>query len=76
MNNELLGLSIDSHFSHIAWIRNIKEKFGVEIPFPLIADLKMDFARAYGMIHPEAAGTSAVCATFIIELQGIMRAMV
>ena len=76
MNNELLGLSIDSHFSHIAWIRNIKEKFGVEIPFPLISDLKMDVARAYGMIHPGAADTSAVRATFIIEPLGIMRAMV
>ena len=76
MNTELLGLSIDSHFSHIAWIRNIKEKFGVEIPFPIIADLKMDVARAYGMIHPGAADTSAVRATFIIDPQGIMRAMV
>ena len=76
MNTELLGLSIDSHYSHIAWIRNIKEKFGVEIPFPIIADLKMDVARAYGMIHPGAADTSAVRATFIIDPQGIMRAMV
>ncbi|WP_298722429.1 redoxin domain-containing protein [uncultured Ferrovibrio sp.] len=38
---ELLGLSIDSHYAHIAWVRNIKEKFGVEIPFPIIADLSM-----------------------------------
>ena len=43
---ELLGLSIDSHYSHVAWMRNIKEKFGVEIPFPIIADLKMEVARA------------------------------
>ena len=56
-NCELLGLSIDSHHSHIAWMRNIKEKFGVEITFPIIADLKMDVARAYGMIHPGAADT-------------------
>jgi len=75
-NCELLGLSIDSHHSHIAWMRNIKEKFGVEIPFPIIADLKMEVARAYGMIHPGAADTSAVRATFIIDPNGILRAMV
>lgn len=75
-NCELLGLSIDSHHSHIAWMRNIKEKFDVEIPFPIIADLKMDVARAYGMIHPGAADTSAVRATFIIDPNGILRAMV
>lgn len=75
-NCELLGLSIDSIHSHIAWMRNIQEKFGVEIPFPIIADLKMDVARAYGMIHPGAADTSAVRATFIIDPNGILRAMV
>ena len=75
-NCELLGLSIDSHHSHIAWIRNIKEKFGVDIPFPIIADLKMEVAHAYGMIHPGAADTSAVRATFMIDPNGILRAMV
>ncbi|MFN2330076.1 MAG: peroxiredoxin [Chromatocurvus sp.] len=73
---ELLGLSIDSTHSHIAWIRNIEEKFGVKIPFPIIADLKMEVARAYGMIHPGAADTSAVRATFIIDPKGVLRAMV
>ncbi len=76
LNAELLGLSIDSNFSHIAWVRNIKEKFGVDIPFPIIADLKMEVARAYGMIHPGAADTSAVRATFVIDPNGILRAMV
>jgi len=76
INTELLGLSIDSHYSHVAWIRNIKEKFGVDIPFPIIADLKMDVARAYGMIHPGAADTSAVRATFVIDPNGTLRAMV
>jgi len=74
-NCELLGLSIDSIFSHIAWTRNISEKFGVEIPFPIIEDLKMDVARAYGMIHEGASDTSAVRATFVIDPQGILRAM-
>lgn len=76
LNCELLGLSIDSYYSHVAWIRNIKEKFGVGIPFPIIEDLGMEVARAYGMIHPGAADTSAVRATFIIDDQGILRAMV
>ena len=76
MGCELLGLSIDSLFSHIAWTRNIKEKFGIEIPFPIIEDLKMDVARSYGMIHPGAGDTSAVRATFLIDPNGVLRAMV
>ena len=76
INTELLGLSIDSYYSHVAWIKNIKEKFGVEIPFPIIEDLSMNVARTYGMIHPGAADTQAVRATFIIDPEGILRAMV
>lgn len=76
MNTELLGLSIDSNFAHIAWVRNIKEKFGVDIPFPVIEDLSMNVAHAYGMIQPGASDTSAVRATFIIDDKGILRAMV
>lgn len=75
MNCELLGLSIDSHHSHNAWVLNIKEKFGVDIEFPIIADLSMKVASSYGMIHPGAADTSAVRATFIIDPNGILRAM-
>jgi peroxiredoxin (alkyl hydroperoxide reductase subunit C) len=73
---DLLGLSIDSVYSHLAWTRNIKEKFGVEIPFPVIDDLSMSVAKAYGMIHPEAGDTSAVRATFVIDPEGVLRAMV
>ena len=76
LNTELLGLSIDSHFAHIAWVRNIKEKFDVDVQFPIIADLSMDVASAYGMIQPGASDTSAVRATFIIDPEGILRAMV
>lgn len=76
LNCELLGLSIDSLYSHLAWVRNIKENFGVEIPFPIIEDLSMKVANAYGMIHPGAGDTSAVRATFIIDDEGILRAMV
>jgi peroxiredoxin 2/4 len=75
-NCDLLGLSIDSRFAHIAWVRNIKEKFGVDIQFPIIEDLSMDVARAYGMIHPGAADTAAVRATFLIDPKGVLRAMV
>ncbi len=76
LNCELLGLSIDSHYAHIAWMRNIKEKFGVDIPFPIIADLSMAVAHAYGMIQPGASDTSAVRAAFVIDPEGIVRAMV
>lgn len=72
----LLGLSIDSHYAHIAWIRSIKETFGVDIPFPIIADLDMKVAQAYGMVQPGASDTQAVRATFIIDPEGILRAMV
>jgi len=73
---ELLGLSIDSNYAHVAWTRNIKEKFGVEIPFPIIEDLSMNVATAYGMIQPGASDTSAVRATFLIDPEGVLRAMV
>jgi len=74
-NCDLLGLSIDSAFSHVAWVRNIKEKFDVEIPFPIIDDLSMKVANAYGMIQPGASDTSAVRATFVIDPEGVLRAM-
>ncbi len=73
---ELLGLSIDSTYSHLAWIRNIKEKFGVEIPFPIIDDLSMRIAHDFGMIQPGASDTSTVRATFFIDPEGRVRAMV
>lgn len=76
LDTQLLGLSIDSHYAHIAWMRSIKESFGVEIPFPIIADLDMKVAQSYGMIQPGASDTQAVRATFIIDPEGILRAMV
>lgn len=75
-NCDLLGLSIDSNFAHLAWVRNIEEKFGVEIPFPVIEDLSMKVAHAYGMVMPGASDTSTVRTTFFIDPQGILRAMV
>ena len=76
LNCELLGLSIDSNYAHIAWVLNIEEKIGVKIDFPIIEDLSMQVASAYGMIQPGASDTSAVRATFIIDPNGILRAMV
>lgn len=76
INTELLGLSIDSIFSHIAWVRSLKEKFDVDIQFPIIEDLSMKVAKSYGMIHPNAGDTSAVRATFIIDPKSVMRALV
>ena len=76
LDTALLGLSIDSHYAHIAWMRSIKESFGVDIPFPIIADLDMKVAQAYGMIQPGASDTQAVRATFVIDPEGMLRAMV
>ena len=76
LNCELLGLSIDSNFAHIAWARSIEEKFGVKVPFPIIEDLSMKVAHAYGMIQPGASDTSAVRATFFIDPESKLRAMV
>lgn len=76
LNTALLGLSIDSHYAHIAWVRSIKQSFGVDINFPIIADLDMKVAQAYGMIQPGASDTQAVRATFVIDPEGMLRAMV
>ncbi len=76
INTDVLGLSIDSLFSHIAWVKSIKANFGIDIPFPIIDDISMKVAKAYGMIHPNAADTQAVRAVFVIDDKGILRAMV
>ena len=70
---ELLGLSVDSLFSHLAWIRAIEERFALKIPFPICEDPSMAIARAYGMLDA-AAGTSAtVRGLFVIDPKGIVR---
>ncbi len=76
MNVQLIGLSIDSVHSHLAWVRNIKEKMGVQIPFPVIADLSMKVAKAYGMLHPGQSSTATVRCVFFIDDKGILRAMI
>jgi peroxiredoxin 2/4 len=74
-NVQLIGLSIDSTYSHIAWMRRIEEKFEVKVKFPVIADLDMKVASLYGMIHPGASATAAVRAVFLIDPKGILRLM-
>lgn len=64
---DLLGLSVDSVSSHIAWVRNVEEKMGVKIPFPVIADLSKEVSLAYGMIHPGQSKTETVRCVFIID---------
>ncbi len=76
LNVKLIGLSVDSISSHLAWVRNIKEKMSVTIPFPIIADLNMKVAKKYGMIHPAQNSTAAVRCVFFIDDKGIMRAMI
>ena len=75
-NVALLGNSIDSIYSHIAWVRTIKEKFSVDIPFPIIADLEMKVANLYGMVHQASSSTAAVRTVFFIDPQRKLRAMI
>ena len=75
-NVALLGNSIDSIYSHIAWVRNIKDNWGVDINFPIIADLDMNVAKLYGMLHEASAATAAVRAVFFIDSERKLRAMI
>jgi peroxiredoxin (alkyl hydroperoxide reductase subunit C) len=70
---ELLGLSVDSVSSHIAWVRNVEEKTGVKIPFPIIADLNKELSLTYGMIHPGESKTETVRCVFIIDDKQVIR---
>ncbi len=73
---QLIGLSIDSVYSHIAWMKNIEATFDVTVPFPVIADLDMAVASKYGMVQPAASETAAVRAVFVIDPDQILRAMI
>lgn len=81
LNTQLIGLSIDSIYAHIAWLRTIKEKIeykglkDIEVNFPVIEDLRMDVAKKYGMIQPNASNTQAVRAVFIIDPEAKVRAI-
>ncbi|NLK01238.1 MAG: peroxiredoxin [Clostridia bacterium] len=78
LNTELLGLSIDSLYSHIAWLRKIqeiewKDMKNIEVKFPLIEDIKMDVANKYGMVQPGQSDTQAVRAVFVIDPEAKIR---
>lgn len=79
---ELLGISVDSVSSHLAWIKTIQERIrynkyqGQKFTYPVIADIKMDVARKYGMIQPHASDTKAVRAVFFIDPEAKIRAMI
>ncbi len=82
LNCQLVGLSIDGLYSHIAWLRTIKEKIefrgmkNMEVKFPLIEDITMEVAKKYGMIQPGESSTKAVRAVFFIDPKGLVRAII
>jgi peroxiredoxin (alkyl hydroperoxide reductase subunit C) len=73
---KLIGNSIDSVYSHIAWVRDIEKNNNVKIPFPVIADLDQKVARLYGMVHEPMAVTATVRCVFVIDPQRTLRAMI
>lgn len=81
-NTKLVGLSVDGLYSHIAWLRTIKEKIeykgmkNIEVNFPLIEDITMEIAIKYGMMMPGESSTKAVRAVFVIDPQGIIRTII
>lgn len=82
LNCKLVGLSIDGLYSHIAWLRTIKDKIefkgmkNIEVKFPLIEDITMEIAKKYGMIQPGESSTKAVRAVFFIDPKGMIRAII
>jgi peroxiredoxin (alkyl hydroperoxide reductase subunit C) len=76
-NTQLVGLSVDGLYSHIAWLRTIREKItyrdmsGVDVTFPLVDDITMEVAKRYGMIMPGEDSTKAVRAVFVIDPKGV-----
>ena len=82
VNCKLVGLSVDGLYSHIAWLRTIKEKIeykgmkDVEVTFPLIEDITMEVAKKYGMMQPGESNTKAVRAVFVIDPKGIIRTII
>ncbi|MEI2716315.1 MAG: peroxiredoxin [Candidatus Nanopelagicales bacterium] len=82
LNTKLLGLSVDGLFSHIAWLRTIKERIefngmkDVEVTFPLVEDITMEVSSKYGMIMPGESSTQAVRAVFIIDPEAVIRAII
>lgn len=75
-NVKLIGLSIDSVHSHLAWLESIRDRLGVDVPFPMIADLDTRVAQLYGMLHANESATATVRAVFVIDPSHTVRALV
>ena len=75
LNVQPVGVAVDSIYAHIAWVRNIEEKFKVKIQFPLIADLDQKVAQAFGMVHEAVSDTATVRAVFFIDPKNTIRAL-
>lgn len=76
INVQLIGVSIDSVYSHIAWIRDLEEMGGVQVKFPVVADLDQKVSAAYGLVHELASDTAAIRAVFAIDPKGNVRALI
>ncbi|MBN9480379.1 MAG: peroxiredoxin [Bordetella sp.] len=72
---ELMALSIDSLYSHLAWVKDIHDRFGVKVEFPVIEDPSMVIGQAFGMLDPASPDSATVRATFVIDPQGVIRAI-
>jgi peroxiredoxin (alkyl hydroperoxide reductase subunit C) len=76
LNVQLVGVSVDSIYSHIAWVRDIEKSNNVEVKFPVIADLDQRVAQLYGLVHEAASDTATVRAVFIIDPKQAIRAII
>ncbi|MEO6816864.1 MAG: peroxiredoxin [Edaphobacter sp.] len=76
INVQLIGVSIDSVFSHIAWVRDLEQIGGIQVKFPVIADLDQKVSSAYGLVHEAAADTATVRGVFAIDPKGTVRALI
>ncbi len=74
-NVQLIGISVDSVYAHIAWVRNIEQNFSVKVEFPVVADLDQKVAASFGMVHEAVSDTAAVRAVFFIDPKGVIRAL-
>ena len=72
---QLIGLSVDSLYSHLAWIRALREALGVDVEFPILEDPSMAIGRAYGMIDDHSADSTSMRSTFYIDPEGVIRAI-
>lgn len=75
-NTKLIGISIDSIHSHVAWVQNVREKTGVYLDYPLVADSDTKVAQKYGLIHPGESSTATVRAVFVVDPKNVIRAII